>query len=371
MMGKFDWLKPKPPVEQSTLELYVSVACNVVNVQNGDFWQTTPVGHLKITYPMGKFFDFKCYQEGYKDYYLANDFDVPLRTLGVELESDIPVPPPIDDNHLDRAIDNRYDVVDKDLFEDAILIKDRTIVYEWGNVDADQDNLASVCRVWTNLIWADWISRNGFEWLDKWCRELPASTAQTINSDMAVSNLLSYTTPHTWIYSGGKDNDGIARWPKQFQIIRELYNQEPPQVIQERIFDRIGGGLRAWMISDGTMRVGGSVRNLFKFARLMFNRGSWNNEQIISAEYVDRSLSGGPNGNGVPFDLEGYQTHLIRNGSAWEMENALPGVPDGFMARSSKSYIIGIPSLGLIMAGKGPEQFQDVFLPQIVQLMKG
>lgn len=282
-----------------------------------------------------------------------------------------PDPPPVDDNFLDESIDQRYSAVDSSLFGNAILIKDRTIVYKWGNIDEYEDNYASVCRFWTNLIWGDWIAKNGMQWLANLVNILPSSpTALTVNSNMALANLLSYTTPGSWVYSGGEDSDGIARWPKQFSIINELYGTNAAEVIKSGLFQKLGGTFNAWMISDGTMRIGGSCRDLWKGARLLFNRGKWNGEQLIPEEYVDRTLLGGPWGDGVPFNLEGFQTHLIRNGSAWEMEDELPGVPDGFMARSSKSYIIGIPSLGLIMAGKGPEQLQSEFLPQIVELMK-
>lgn len=342
----------------------------VIDNTHGDVYYTNSDGYVRIPHKKGIVRLFTITADGFVPYTFEYKFESPLVEMSIVLVPvEIPIPP-IDDNVLHTDIDLRYAILNENWFRNAILIQGRTIKYQWGNPDALEDNLASVVRSWVNLIWGSFITDNGMDWLDKWCEELPGFTSKTINKDMAVSNLLSYTTPHTWVYSGGKDNDGIARWPKQFSIINELYGKPANEVIQEKIFDKLTGSYHAWMISDGTMRIGSTIRDLYKLARLLFNKGRWNNVQIIDERYVERTLAGGPNGNGVPFPLEGYQTHLIRDGSAWEMENALPGVPDGFMARSSKSYIIGIPSLELIMCGHGPEQLQSVFLPQVCNLMR-
>lgn len=363
-MGKGD---SDPPTSEvfGTLAIHVfPLLVAKVITSDGVIRETDSNGYIQYVKPLGTNLHFKVESEGYQPFefdFVFNciwwDYDVHLELL-------------VNDNDLSEAIDEKYGAIDKNLFENAILIRDRTIVYKWGDVDKEENNLASVVRAWVNLIWGNWIDSVGFAWLDAWANNLPCPSSMTINSDMAVSNLLSYTTPHSWVYSGGKDNDGLARWPKQFAILAELYEKPCPDVIREVIFNKLGGSFNAWMISDGTMRISSSIRDLYKFARLLFNKGKWNNEQIISEQYIERTLAGGPNGNGIPFNLEGYQTHLIRNGSAWEMEDALPNVPDGFMARSEKSYIIGIPSLELIMAGHGPSQLQSVFLPQICNLMR-
>jgi hypothetical protein len=87
-----------------------------------------------------------------------------------------------------------------------------------------------------------------------------------------------------------------------------------------------------------------------------------------------RAIAGGPLGDGQPYEVEGWQFHLVKDGRAWEdpRELQLPGVPNGtFMARDggsnsgiSHGSVVVIPALDIVLAYRGARAV-DGFLPQL------
>lgn len=237
--------------------------------------------------------------------------------------------------------------------------------FVWGDADAFLHTWASCSRSWVNLLWGVWYRQNdGYaRWLDEFCVNLPCFSADLFNDDVRCKHLNSYTSGahppgSAWMYSGGGDHEG-KHWPRQSQMLGELYDKPVDEACTEQLLATLGGALQATTADDGTLRVLGSCRGQVALARLILNRGAWNGQQLIEPGYCDRSIAGGPDGNGRPFALEGYQTHLCRNEMAWEF-NYLPGVPDLFMARDGNEaddhghgIIAGVPSQDVIFVYRG------------------
>jgi hypothetical protein len=110
--------------------------------------------------------------------------------------------------------------------------------------------------------------------------------------------------------------------------------------------------------SDGTPRFTATPLDAARWGVWML-RGC---DGLVDAWLLEQALTPGPYG------LEGWGgVHLIRNGSAWEMENQLHGCPDGFMARSGGSHdgVFVFPSLDLVVAAKSGAHAPDRYLPDI------
>lgn len=385
-MGKFDWLKPKPNPTNG-LRVYTQPAVNGARVsilEQSTGWSTERYtdanGFCEFTFNdqqswIGR---VKIEASGYEIFEFDYRFEVGV--IGsVRAQLVIIVPEPVPDPFYDWGWSNpESENVDSNIlaelkeswFEDAVLIRNNNIIWHRGNIDVQQTNLASVCRVFLNLLWGAWyLQHGGMAWLDRNVSELPSDHAR--GNDFPLRYLNSYTAPdgQHFEYSDGK------YWPLQHRIQEDLWGKSVQSSMMEQVLNHLGGTTFGCdrTSDDQTNRIFGSIRDIARFALLMFNKGNFNGYQICEQDYIVRSLAGGPSGNGIPEPREGYQTHLVKNQSAWEddYDMVMTGVPDDcFMARSAKSYIIGIPSLNLIMAGKGPEQFQDVFLPTVVRAFR-
>lgn len=236
--------------------------------------------------------------------------------------------------------------------------------FSWGDPDAFLHTWASCSRSWVNALWGVWYRQNGgMWWLDRPVRDIPCPSAALFDADVQCKHLNSYTSGpkppgSAWLYSGGGDAHG-KHWPRQSAMLGELYGRPVDDACREQLLDVVGGALQATTADDGTLRVLGSCRGQVALARLLLNRGAWNGQQLIDPDYADRSIAGGPDGTGVPFALEGYQTHLCKHEQAWEF-SALPGVPDLFMARDGSEdddhghgIIAGVPSMDVIFVYRG------------------
>lgn len=250
-------------------------------------------------------------------------------------------------------------------------------IYTWGDPSLVVD-IASCSRSFVTLAWLTALTR-GLVPLDSLDQPIRASfphdpPAQDFEPDVTLAHLLSYTSGarpsgSDWTYSGGRDARG-KHWPRQHALFRSIVGLEVWDFLNIHVLPVLGG-LSAKAAGDGTCRVKGSARNLQKWARLLLDGGKWQGVQLATADLVTRSTSGGPLGDGKPYALEGWQTHLIRNGRAWEDpdEMVIPDVPDGFAARdggdspTGHGAIIAWPSWNATFAYRG-DAFDRV-VPQV------
>jgi len=253
--------------------------------------------------------------------------------------------------------------------EIGALYQGHNLIKTWGDADAFKTNWASCCRTWVASLWGIWISDNGLDWLGRPMRDLPCHTAYRFPSDVLVKHVQSYTSilrppGHRWTYSNGD------HWPWQNTCIGELFETTVDDACQQYLINPMGASLQAVRNrEDGTLRVYGSAKEQTKLARMLLDNGWANGMQLIAGPYAERIVAGGPDGTGYPNPLEGYQTHLCKNGQAWELN--MPRVPDLFMARdgsddynSGHGAIVGVESLNATFAYRGasPEKvFPYVF----------
>jgi hypothetical protein len=211
--------------------------------------------------------------------------------------------------------------------------------------------------------------------------------AQLFESDVHGCHLLSYTSGgrpagSKWRYSGGADSRGDEgrtrkHWPRMHVLFREVVSYEVWDYLNHFVFPLLGGTLEAdgQPTEDGTTcRVSGSARDMARAGYLWLYRGRWRDRQLLDADLMSRATAGGPRGDGQPYEVEGWQFHLVKNGRAWEepRELKLPGVPDGtFMARdggdnkgTSHGSIVVVPALDLVVAYRGSRAV-DAFLPRL------
>ena len=255
--------------------------------------------------------------------------------------------------------------------EDGALFQGDTLIKTWGDGDAFRTTWASCCRTWVTALWGVWISDNGMEWLDRPMRDLPCHTAPRFPADVLLKHVLSYTSKSKppgegWSYSCGD------HWPWQNACLGELFDMPVEHACQQYLINPMGASLQAVRNSeDGTLRVNGSAIEQTHLTRMLLDKGHANGMQLIAAEFVQRSIAGGVNGDGHPNRYEAYQTHLCRDGHAWELN--MPGCPDLFMARDGSDdpshghgAIVGVPSLNATFAYRGgsPDKFfVQIFTP--------
>jgi len=242
--------------------------------------------------------------------------------------------------------------------EHGICYRHGRELWTWGAPGLFLTSWASCSRTWKSLFWGVWLTQNGLDWLERPVRDLPAPSALTFAPDILLKHLCSYTSllkppGSRWTYSNG------PHWPLQSKILGELYGTTVAKAFTAQVLATVGVGstLRASMnTGDGTLRVFGSCRDQARLSLLMLT----NDGSLVDPTYVSRMSAGGPNGDGRPYHLEGYQTHLIRNGKC-HARPAMPTVPDGFMARDGSDDSVGhghgaivtIPSIGLSFAYRG------------------
>jgi len=231
-------------------------------------------------------------------------------------------------------------------------------LWTWGSPGLYLSTWASCSRTWVSVLWGTWLTQHGLEWLERSVCELPSTSAQTFAADIKLKHLCSYTSllrppGSKWTYSNG------PHWPAQSRILGELYGTTVAKAFTAQVLSVVGVGtsLKATMdADDGTLRVFGSCRDEARLALLLLA----NDGALLDPAYVTRMIAGGPDGDGEPYRIEGYQAHLIRAGKCHDRP-LMPTVPDGFMARDgskdSSSHghgaIVGIPSLGLAFAYRG------------------
>lgn len=100
-MGKFDWLKPKPPIPDHALEVRVNpvVHTRIDVLPNGDIWWVDSNGYVRIVYPKGKELNFIVNAEGYRKHefyynFLAPNAELPINLIPIEQPEPEPVPLP-------------------------------------------------------------------------------------------------------------------------------------------------------------------------------------------------------------------------------------------------------------------------------------
>ncbi len=269
-----------------------------------------------------------------------------------------------------QGMDSRkLNAINKGKMGDCVVIRNGVEVFSTGNVGGLITNWASCSRTWVAVLWGVWLRDNGFEWLERSVWDLPTAAAHE-GPDLKLKLLVSYTSQppvgDSWHYSCGD------HWPWQHRLLSGLFGMACDEAFRQHVRPFVGGTtLDARMQGDRTMRVVGSCRDQARLSYMFLNGGMG----VLKSEFVARVVAGGHTGDGYPNPVEGYQTHLIRNGHAWELN--LPGVPDGFLARDgggdpnkpndgggSHGHIIGLPSRNLIVAGRSSYPC-DAFLPQV------
>jgi CubicO group peptidase (beta-lactamase class C family) len=214
-----------------------------------------------------------------------------------------------------------------------------------------------------------------------------SAAAQLFADDVHGCHLLSYTSGGSpagskWRYSGGADPRGDANstrkhWPRMHVLFREVVSLDVWDYLNRFVFSKLGGALSAdgQSTEDGTtLRVSGSPRDMARAGYLWLQGGRWRDRQLIDERLMTRATAGGPLGDGQPYEVEGWQFHLVKGGRAWEepRELKLPGVPDGtFMARDggenrglSHGSIVVVPAMELVIAYRGARAV-DAFLPRL------
>lgn len=249
----------------------------------------------------------------------------------------------------------------------GVVLRHGVEVFTRGDAGGRLD-WASCNRTHVNTLWGRWVSQHGWDWLDRPVRELPCAAAQSAPNDASLKTVLSYTSlapvGQLWRYSAG------AWWPWQAQALAQLYacaTVAGAWAIQLQPY--LGGStFQAGTADDGTLRVKASCRDNARLGALLLNGGvGVHDQRLVAADYIARSIAGGPDGTGDPFAYEGYQTHLIRDqrcnaGSSQHSPQwvDLPGVPDGCLALDGGEAldhgwgaIVVIPSLDLLVAARG------------------
>jgi hypothetical protein len=249
-----------------------------------------------------------------------------------------------------------------------IAVQHGAEVWRFADPYRHETNWASVARSYVTTAWLTGIERGHVVATpETFVRSFNTPTAAKFDPRVQLKHLLSYTScfdppGSRWRYSCGD------HWPWQHTLFQELTGRTVADYLNGEVFSTLGV-LSAVMTSDGTARVHGRSADHARWAYLWLHHGRWRDVRLIADELTRRATAGGPDGTGVPNPLEGWQIHLIRNGTAWELD--FTGVPDGFMARaggSSHEAVVVIPSLDLIVVAKGRDPVTQ-FMRQLVDAL--
>lgn len=241
----------------------------------------------------------------------------------------------------------------------AVLIRHGYEAWAWGDAGARETGWSSCARSFLTTMWGMLLSHGrldtrttiGLDWLERSVRDLDTPTARQFGSAIKLKHLLSYTSQSAppgaqWSYSCRE------HWPQQHRILEEKNGETVQRWMQRELLDVLGGGMDAHRVSDDeTNRIYGSPRGLARWGYLWLRGGRWRDQQLVDAEFVRRSIAGGPDGTGKPRATEGWQIHLVKHG-AWT-DDTMPGVPDdAFMAAGGgdRAFVVVVPSLDLVFA---------------------
>jgi hypothetical protein len=171
----------------------------------------------------------------------------------------------------------------------------------------------------------------------------------------------SYTRPgEGWGYS----KDWVPTSSAHNGLFVRLTHRTMHDYFNQELAPHMPGVWSVMNSGDGTPRFDATPIDACRWAWMWLLHGAG----LVDPEFVRRSIAGGPLGDGNPNPVEGFQTHLSRNGVAWELD--LWGVPDCFMARdggdpgSTVGAVIGIPELNLAVAYRS-QYHCDTFLKDI------
>lgn len=162
---------------------------------------------------------------------------------------------------------------------------------------------------------------------------------------------LSFEKDKTWDFeykSGYSELLGI--------ILKEATGKNPTEYLEEKVWSKIGAENDVyWSLDnkDGIEKtfccIYATTRDYAKFGQLVLNQGSWNEEQIISAENM--SIIGSPHSEKFPH----YGLHF------WIYNH--PKHPAVYARGILGQYIVAVPSLNAVFVRTGHERAPSYIIP--------
>lgn len=274
------------------------------------------------------------------------------------------------------ASSDRLQAIPPSVMGDAVVIRHGQEIWRWGDPGRVERNWASVSRPFVTTAWGAALTRRkiagGLAALERELRDFATPTARTFVAGIRLKHLLSYTSRANppgsrWAYSSGD------HWPKQHALFREVVGLPVHECLNRDVFAAIGGGLGAVETGDDrTCRVHGSCLDMARWGYLWLRQGRWRDETLIDPAFVRRAVGGGPDGDGPPNPLEGYQMHLVRGER--HREGPMPGVPDGaYFGYGSvdRGVVAVVPALDLVVARHREHGYPvETFLGAICQAVQ-
>jgi CubicO group peptidase (beta-lactamase class C family) len=127
-------------------------------------------------------------------------------------------------------------------------------------------------------------------------------------------------------------------------ILTEVTGQDTADYAQEKLFTPMGIKRPVWQRSPQDEAVGGfglelTARQMSKFGYLFLNRGRWDQEQLVPADYVDAATT---------YQSEGDSTGLANYGYQWWVTQAY-GMPTYFALGFGSQYLYVAPDRDLVV----------------------
>ncbi len=154
----------------------------------------------------------------------------------------------------------------------------------------------------------------------------------------------------TWIYNSGTTN-------VLGEIVRRAAGKPLAHFAAETLFEPLGIGSHTWVgfAADPDMAFASSAlyltpRDMAKIGQLYLNGGTWNDQRIVSADWIAASTQevvALPAAMRVPYHATGY-------GYLWWLESYRGGTLPAYSARGFGSqYIVVIPGAKLVVVFTG------------------
>ncbi len=283
-----------------------------------------------------------------------------------------------------------------------VLHKGETVV-SWGE-PAKKYNVASVRKSLLNSLFGIGYDR-GWVDLQATLAELGIDDSDPVLSDQektaTIENLLQsrsaivhralydagwwdsmpergqYAPGEYWIYNNWDFNTLGTIWEKvSGQTIHDAFDEFIAQPIGMQDFD--SGDVEYQTRRNWAERMRGntsdhslylfkmSARDLARFGQLYLNQGSWEGQQILSREWIERSM------HGIPTDYESRR-FFTSYGYLWWIEEGedrrfnVPGITGkAFVATGNRGHYIYIaPRCGLVVAHTAPTRLGASFTSQL------
>lgn len=283
-----------------------------------------------------------------------------------------------------REVKKFYNYLEKTNTTGFVVMKDNKIVMEeyWNGGEDESGNIASAGKSICSVLVGIAMDKGYFKIDDKVSKYLGngfSDMPKEMEDQITIENLLSMTSGLNdslkMVSESGKGWEYSDCWNLLFNILEITTKKDINSFAKEELLDKIGmkdsyykssktqlylfrGKNKPTYKNWDPYQIYCSTRDMATFGQLILQKGSWNGEQIVSKEYLEKALKPSSNFNpayGYLFWLNEMDNGLAPGSNKKLEKNIIPNAPKDLVAAlgfgDKKIYII--PSMNMVIARSG------------------